>query len=460
MADHLSFSINPFQQAKWTGAKPNETEQETQARVQQMKAALNESRRIDQQLQEGRKTLERRKKAIKILLLGQSESGKVNFQLAFAPRHFERERPVWKIIVQLNIIGTIKTILDALKEEYEPGEEYPATPTDASPKSALRVLRKMRLCLSPLFFIETNLLRILAPDSLDSRDMAVRAGHGWKELLRAKGNPFVTDSERETQPGHRRSETLISSENDPSSILVAQRDEIIALWDNPSVREILKRRRPQLQDSPGFFMDDIARIATHDYVPSDQDIIKARIRTMGVEEYRFVVEKGQDANVEYYITDVGGGRHQRASWAPFFDDVQAIMFLAPLAFNQTLEEDSRVNRLEDSVQLWKDICSNKLLANANLILFFNKKDVLTATLASGVQVKKYVPTYGDLPNDVPSVTKYFKDKFRAYHRKFSPQSRPFLCYETSAIHIRSMSVVLIGVRESLLRQHLREGDII
>jgi len=87
------FTTNPFQQARWTGAKPNETEQETQARVQQMKAAANESRRIDEQLQEGKKVLERRKKAIKILLLGlfyrpfssnqltligQAESGKVS----------------------------------------------------------------------------------------------------------------------------------------------------------------------------------------------------------------------------------------------------------------------------------------------------------------------------------------------------------------------------------------------
>lgn len=70
MADNFPLPTNPFQQARWTGAKPNETEQETQARIQQMKAALIESRRIDQQLQEGRKALERRKQAIKILLLG------------------------------------------------------------------------------------------------------------------------------------------------------------------------------------------------------------------------------------------------------------------------------------------------------------------------------------------------------------------------------------------------------
>ena len=32
-------------------------------------------------------------------------------------------------------------------------------------------------------------------------------------------------------------------------------------------------------------------------------------------------------------------------WIPYFDDVQAIIFLAPLAFNLMLEEDPKVNRL-------------------------------------------------------------------------------------------------------------------
>lgn len=36
---------------------------------------------------------------------------------------------------------------------------------------------------------------------------------------------------------------------------------------------------------------------------------------------------------------------QRPHWIPYFDDVQAIIFLAPLAFNLMLEEDPKVNRL-------------------------------------------------------------------------------------------------------------------
>ena len=84
-------------------------------------------------------------------------------------------------------------------------------------------------------------------------------------------------------------------------------------------------------------------------------------------------------------------RAQRQSWIPFFDDVQAIIFLAPLLFNLTLEEDSRISRIvstfpcprfhdvlrilplqEDSMSLWCTICGSRLLGGANLILFFNK----------------------------------------------------------------------------------------
>jgi guanine nucleotide-binding protein subunit alpha len=75
---------------------------------------------------------------------------------------------------------------------------------------------------------------------------------------------------------------------------------------------------------------------------------------------------------DWSVYDVGGSRTQRASWMSFFEDgkqatclmfkqltyvlsaVNAIVFLAPLsAFNQRLEELPSVNRLEDSLLLWK-----------------------------------------------------------------------------------------------------------
>ena len=39
---------------------------------------------------------------------------------------------------------------------------------------------------------------------------------------------------------------------------------------------------------------------------------------------------------------------------------------------QYLEEDPRTNRIDDSLQLFTAVCSNKLLANAALVLMLNK----------------------------------------------------------------------------------------
>ncbi|KAI0325059.1 guanine nucleotide binding protein, alpha subunit, partial [Cubamyces sp. BRFM 1775] len=135
-------------------------------------------------------------------------------------------------------------------------------------------------------------------------------------------------------------------------------------------------------------------------------------------------------------------------------------FLAPLAFNLTLEEDSKVNRLEDSIALWRQICQSPLLVKTTLILFLNKMDILQATLAAGIRVVKYVPSYGDQPNDVQNVTKYFRDKFRGYHKRLSPRPRPFYWHETSVIDTRSTAAILVGVREGILRAHLQSVNVI
>ena len=40
------------------------------------------------------------------------------------------------------------------------------------------------------------------------------------------------------------------------------------------------------------FLDDVERVAAIDYEPSDDDIIRARLRTMGVQEHHFLFERG------------------------------------------------------------------------------------------------------------------------------------------------------------------------
>lgn len=309
------------------------------------------------------------------------------------------------------------------------------------------------------------------------REVCVRAGSGWKGVLsniisaenapqngtngNANGNGMpngilkTNGVSRTRRPG-----TAEGRRDDPTTVLSACRDDIIMLWEDPVVQGVLKKRGVRLQDMPGFFLNDTARIATQNYEPTDDDIVRARLRTLGVEEHRFTMESGAYPGSEWYIYDVGGSRSVRPHWIPYFDDVQAIIFLAPLAFNLMLEEDPKVNRLEDSISLWREICKNPLLAKTTLILFLNKMDILQATLAAGIRVQKYVPSYGDQPNDVQHVVKYFRDKFRGYHKRLSPHTRPFYWHETSVVDTKATSVILVGVREGILRAHLQSVNVI
>lgn len=108
---------------------------------------------------------------------------------------------------------------------------------------------------------------------------------------------------------------------------------------------------------------------------------------------------GRLTGTEWHIYDVGGSKSSRASWAPFFDDMDGIIFLAPLSvFDEKLLEDTRINRLQDSYELWKQVTSNKVLANTQIILFLNKYDLFVKKLNRGVKVRDYISSYAEREN--------------------------------------------------------------
>jgi len=450
---------------------PGETDEERTRRLESIQVAQKVSREIDAEILESKKLFEKKNKAVKILLLGQAESGKSsilkNFQLALAPNNFRSEAKAWKTIIHLNLISSIKIMLDALQDEWH-------TTANSDKSTPLTdVHRRISMGLSPLLTIANTMNKKIDAYNPDlSNDVCVRPGSAWKTML------GITNSQRPSRPGSpdgKRSDEV-------ASVLNVCQDDIIALWEDPVVKAMLKAHNVRLEESPGFFLNDVARISAKTYTPTDCDIVRARVRTMGVTEHRFGIESATNPGNEWCIYDVGGSRSMRANWIPYFDNVEAIIFLAPLSFHLVLEEDAKINRLEDSICLWREICSNALLADASVILFFNKvcvasfffglcarqtygvhlgkMDILERNLAAGMEVRRYVPSYGSAANDVPSVTRYFREKFRAYHRYLSPKPRAFICHELSAIDTHSTASLLSGVREGILFHQLAETQMI
>lgn len=57
------------------------------------------------------------------------------------------------------------------------------------------------------------------------------------------------------------------------------------------------------------YFDAAQRIGSQNYVPTDQDILRSRVKTTGLTEERFPV--GQ---LNYVVFDVGGQRSERKKW--------------------------------------------------------------------------------------------------------------------------------------------------
>ncbi|KAF7310301.1 hypothetical protein MIND_00404100 [Mycena indigotica] len=415
---------------------PNESMQERTERLALAATAAQTSRAIDEALLQEKRALDKKKEDVKILLLGQSESGKStvlkNFRLRFTPEYFDSERAAWKIVVLLNLISSIRTTVNTIQAEL------------AAPEFTLVSPQHAQLCteLQPLLHQEETLVSLIAvsPHFTDPGEALVRPGGAWKRVL------AESDEARAA-----------------AAIVHELREEIEALWADTAVRELLEKRGISLKDGGGYFMDDIHRVTALDFVPTDSDILRARIKTLGVEEHFFEKEAaapGTKGVKDFWIYDVPGSRGSRAAWIPFFDMVQAIVFLTPLSFYEVLEEDTRVNRLEDSVVLWKEICSNKLLEACSIILFFNKMDILKAKLKAGLIVREYVTSFADRPNTYAGATGYFKEKFRAYHKRLSPQPRAFFYYETTAVDTRSTAKIIGTVHEEIFRRHLKDSILI
>lgn len=155
-----------------------------------------------------------------------------------------------------------------------------------------------------------------------------------------------------------------------------------------------------------YFFENVERTVNPDFVPSDDDILRCRVKTTGISET--VLKVG---DLKYRLLDVGGQRTERRKWLNCFgepvalseprhaltsipEDVTVLLFLVAIQeFDQSLYEDESVNRLQESVTLFESVANSRYFANSSIILFLNKIDLFAAKLKSGTKLVDFCPDY-------------------------------------------------------------------
>jgi guanine nucleotide-binding protein alpha-1 subunit len=160
--------------------------------------------------------------------------------------------------------------------------------------------------------------------------------------------------------------------------------------------------------APSSFLSDLDRLALPHWVPTDYDILYARVRTVGVATHHYSISV-RNKTRSWHLFDVGGTRgqvsslkhrpqsiahqhrglcwSQRKAWLPFFEGTTAVIFLAPVSvFDEFLDEAPETNRMDDCMQLFSNISSSPLLRITHIVLFLNKSDILRRKLLHGIKI--------------------------------------------------------------------------
>ena len=223
--------------------------------------------------------------------------------MLYSPNAFALESPAWRPIVYLNLVRSIRRILEALTfSELEDDGDEPTSPSlSNSPDGTIGWNRgqfaEVRQRLAPLLDLEEKLISVLAspeaspeedeatqlmpntngsaplpenyivpepqshmvtPPRFDTRkEVFVRSqggSSGWKKAFGKLGGGGKNKKGNAESVFKGVGENWASDPDDPVHILYKCKGDMIRLWEDPGVQSVLKKRKLRLEESSGLWV--------------------------------------------------------------------------------------------------------------------------------------------------------------------------------------------------------------
>ncbi|KAL4645894.1 guanine nucleotide-binding protein G(t) subunit alpha-2 [Arapaima gigas] len=221
------------------------------------------------------------------------------------------------------------------------------------------------------------------------------------------------------------------------------------LWGDSGVQAAFERAAEyQLNDSAAYYLNELDRIMKPDYLPTEQDVLRSRVKTTGIIEEQFSCKE-----LHFRMFDVGGQRSERKKWIHCFEGVTCIIFCGALsAYDMVLVEDDEVNRMHESLHLFNSICNHKFFATTSIVLFLNKKDLFQEKIKK-VHLSICFPDY-DGPNTYEDASNYIKTQFEELNMKKGVKE--IYSHMTCATDTKNVEIVFNAVTDIIIKENLKD----
>jgi len=229
-------------------------------------------------------------------------------------------------------------------------------------------------------------------------------------------------------------------------------NELFRLWNDEAIQHTFENRAHyQLNDSTKYFLDKILEMSKPGYIPSEQDVLRSRVRTTGIVENEFVIDGNQ-----FKMFDVGGQRNERKKWIHCFENVTAVLFVAAISeYDQVLYEDENMNRVVEALNLFEEICNSRWFRETSMILFLNKRDLFAEKIRQ-VPLVDYFPDYQGGEEESEGY-RFMQDQFETRNR--NPEKQIYT-HITCATDTGNIAAVFNAVKDIIIRKSLNEAGLV
>lgn len=229
--------------------------------------------------------------------------------------------------------------------------------------------------------------------------------------------------------------------------------DIKFLWTDPGIQAtFLRKSELQLNDSAEYYFNEIDRIGSLDYVPTEQDVLRSRVKTTGIVETEFEYEK-----FKFRMFDVGGQRNERKKWIHCFQNCTAVIFVTSLSeYDLKCYEDETTNRMKESMLLFEEICNSMWFAKTSIILFFNKDDIFREKIKT-IDLKCCFPDYAG-GCSYENAKEFITKKFLLLNRR--QNSKQVYTHFTCATDTGNIKNVFDCCKDIILHDSLKDSGLL
>jgi GTPase SAR1 family protein len=191
--------------------------------------------------------------------------------------------------------------------------------------------------------------------------------------------------------------SLISSVNpfncEPSTEIG---DALDSLWADSAIAEAFSHRDEMvIPDHMDYFFKQVLTVMDSDYLPSTDDILRARIRTIGIEQLSISID-----GTAIRFVDIGGQKNERAKLDQVKGDIAGLAYVVSLAdFDKPLFEALPLiqPRMDDAIAFFRSILQVPEFSELPVFLLCNKFDGFTAKIQS---TDRFARAFSDFPGNM------------------------------------------------------------